>query len=267
MSNSGIILGAGKGDPGPNLVADLNANRPAAGSANRLFIPTDYGLPAIDNGSSWNPTVEGFRCTAPVVANYTNINFGSYVSLTQDGDGAMFLNSGDGNGANYAAASVVAIPGSGAYSLTVGFDIMAFHPTQNAGFLGLCITDGAGSTPKMDLFYLLSMNNSYALGAYTQNWSNPTTWGATITTVTMPPFIMRGRLFMRLMDDRNANLTWGIGMDGRNFDSLIATITMARATYLTPSHIGVMTGHGAASVATGTTRMRARIFHWLLSQP
>jgi hypothetical protein len=267
MGNSGIVIQGGKGDSGPSLIFDTKAGRPAAGTAGRLFVPRNRSLMAVDNGSTWRPVFDGFECEPVVVANQTAINFGSYVSLTQDGDGASFLNSGDANGANYVAASVVAIPGSGAYSLTVGIEVLAFHYTTSSAFLGLCVTDGAGSTPKLDLFYLLSQNTSYSMSGFVQTWTNPTTWQATASTLLIPPFMTNRRFFMKLSDDRNANLTFGIGFDGVNFDALLNPITLARAAFLTPSHIGIMTGHGAASIATGITRMRARIFHWSLTQP
>jgi hypothetical protein len=243
--------------------------RPEAGTvaSGSLYLPTDGYYPAISNGSTWGIyAVPGFKATnPPAPASFTNLNFGSYISLQQDGDGLLFTFLGDGNGTNYAAASVVEIPASTPYSLVIGVEILSWYYATNAGFIGLCITNGVESNSQLFTYYFfLNGHNSWAL--YGQKWTLPTTWVSTPInpgTTVAPPFSMSGRFFMKLTDD-GVNLLFYVSKDGKTWDAFPAALSVGRTSYVTPSYIGLFTGHGNASVLTTLTRMRAKIFHWSL---
>jgi hypothetical protein len=106
-------------------------------------------------------------------------------------------------------------------------------------------------------------------GYATETWANSTFIDNTEMTTISGDLSSRitAAAVKYLTYDRSTNLTYSVSLDGKNFDTLINSITMARASFLTPAYIGVFTGHGNVSIATGITRMRARIFHWSLTQP
>jgi hypothetical protein len=253
-----------------NVSSGTQANRPSAGTANRIYIPTDGYPKSVDTGSVWRPIVEDRVYTAPPAANTLSlINFTEYRTLTQDSDLLLLTEGGDAYAANSYGAAVVSIPSSGSYSLTVGLEVFFFNTTTaQTALLGLCVTDGTGSTAKVVAYFVYNSGNAYTYALYGQYNTFPGTFGSTpinIAANTLPPSLMSWRWFFKLTDDLT-NLTFLISPDGHNWDTMQTVSTsLGRTAHLTPSHIGVFTGHGNPTTAVGTLRAKARIFHWSLA--
>jgi hypothetical protein len=75
------------GGGGSGVIYDTFANRPAAGTAGRIFMPGDNGFPQLDNGTEWQNLVRGIPFKPPVSHTVlsTQTNFGSS-TLTKAND-------------------------------------------------------------------------------------------------------------------------------------------------------------------------------------
>ena len=248
---------------GGSISTGTQASRPSAGTANRLYVPTDGYPLSIDNGSSWDPVVDGRRYSAPPApASLTQIGFTSDTTLTQHGDALLFIWTGDSDGSSKNIGAVVAKP-AGNYSLTIGFELLAMSLTNQGAAFGLIVTDGTASNSKAFTIglWLTSTTLPYFM-FYTQNVTLPGTWSATRTNVAWP-FLnyFSHQFFIKLTDD-GTNHVVTLSLDGVNWNLLSSTSTISRTDWLTPAYIGLFAGHGAASVVSPAKRIQTRIFHW-----
>jgi hypothetical protein len=161
---------------------------------------------------------------------------------------------------------VLPIPVSGAYSLIVGMEL-AMNPIPYTGG-GICLTDGNGATPKILTLDVLCQLNSLPLYFQWMYLPNPTTGASAQGLTSCPVGIAAGKVFLKIYDDRSANLVLSLSTDGRNW---IPVWTIGRTTYFTPAYAGITliqagasTGGGAA-VPTTQTRSSMRVFHWSLA--
>lgn len=247
---------------GGGIVADTWANRPAAGTEGRLFLPTDGYDPCRDTGAAWVNQVPLGRDVSnpPAAGSFSQINFAN-TTLTASGDGLRLDGVGDGASGNKYKSAVVAIPGSGAYALTVGVELI-YHDANFPG-TGIVITDGTGASAKGHFFFIYRAGGAYS--SYVQNGTHPTTFSSTPFT---PVFPLREskRFWMRIADDRTTNLTFSLSGDGVNWPTgptyLIGSL--GRTSWLTPSHIGLCRFESGV-VATGAPATQMRIFDWTLA--
>jgi hypothetical protein len=196
----------------------------------------------------------------PTAGSFSQINFAN-TTLAAYGDGLMFTGVGDGSGGNNYTGAVVAIPGSGAYSLTVGFDLLV-HNTDAFG-VGLCVTDGTGASAKLHDFMLYRASGAYHL--YVQNATFPGTFSSTPLLPTAP-LKLPNRFWMRINDDRTTNLTFSISPDGVNWpDGISYNVgTVGRTSWLTPAYIGLFRFRGG-SLTSGKVATQIRVFDWILA--
>lgn len=266
--DTGEIVTAAAGGGG-GITVDTFSNRPAAGTVGAEFVATDTYMPVrcIDNGSAWKNYYNGFLCTDPPAAgDLSQIHFSlsaGTASLTDVGDGLLFTQSGNNSTSNRDSSwAVAAIPGSGAYTLTVGF--MFEYTAIPFSWGGLVVTDGNGATPKgAELVFVGRTTGEYNQRIEVLYETNPTTFSAEEWL----PLTIYSPVFFRIYDDRTTNLYFYYSLDGSNFK---CCFTLARTAHLTPAYIGVVLGQagygsaGGAAVPTTDIRSSMKIFHWSL---
>jgi len=250
----------------PLVLSGAQSARPSAGTANRLYIPTD-GYPAsLDSGSAWYPIIDGIRYSPPpAVETLTQVGFIDETTLVQDGDGWLFTWTGDGVATSKNIAVLITIP-EGTWTLTIGFDVLTTNLATSAAAFGLCVTDGTGATPKaVTIAKWISATAFPQYSLYYQQVTFPATWSSTPVNLAWPIVgYLSNRVFMRLTDDET-NLITSLSMDGRNWMMLSAAASVDRDVWCTPTHVGLFAGHGGQSTSAPAYRIQARVFHWELA--
>jgi hypothetical protein len=239
------------------VLTGTQANRPSITQNGALYKPTDGYYDSIYNGTGWDTYVDGFKCSnPPLVTTFSGINSASNV-LTNESDGLLYQHNGNGSGGNKFFASVVAIPASGPYTLTVGMDITYLLSGES---LGICITDGTGSTAKMVILDIY--NSSGTLYMYGQYDTCPGTWNSTPLNINLPFYLYYRRLFLRIYDDRTTNLTLSYNHQYR-LGAYTVLGTLGRTAWLTPAYIG-LGGAENITLTNGVIGSQMKIFHWSL---
>jgi hypothetical protein len=253
------VTGEGESVPGTEEVDVLYgayADRPAAGTDGRLYVPTDGYYPAIDNGSAWKVNVNGVACNnPPAAASFTAVNQANS-TLVADGDGLLLTHMGsNGTGINTEAylQSLPAAP----YSFIVGLDYLIMHPL-NYGLLGICLTDGTLNTSEAVNLNLLCGASGITTLAY-QQYTNYAWSGDYYNHVIN--FAMPCKIWFKIQDD-NTNRIIYTSFDKRNWALLWST---SRTDHITPTHGGLIVYQGTTAVATNRIRVQAKIFDWSLA--
>lgn len=255
-----------------NTIFGSFASRPAPGIAGRYFVPTDGYDPCRDTGTAWvTQTIPGFDNINPPSYNdagWSQIHFtlsAGSTSIAADGDGILLSQTGNNStSATDVSALVRAIPASGAYTLTVGFEFLFWSGAYT--YAGLTVTDGNGATPKL-MFCGPNQRATTEHGGRLSVWNNPSpTGGGANEGYHLQPFI-GNKIFLRLTDDRSANIIYYYSFNGRFWQRFTS---VGRTSYLTPAYVGVQIGQvgttDSGALAITETRSRARIFHWSLTQ-
>lgn len=79
------------------ITAGTFSSRPAAGTAGRMYFPTDGGLGAVDDGSNWRPLLNGniLGTQPPAAASFTAFNQGASTLVDNNG-GLLYTGVNDG---------------------------------------------------------------------------------------------------------------------------------------------------------------------------
>jgi hypothetical protein len=167
------------------------------------------------------------------------------------------------------SCAVIAIPGAGTYSLTVGFELIMSSLPFTYG--GICLTDGVGATPK--LLGIVIQQRQVAVSEPESILSlvydtNPTTTSSEPLRNVAPAGYAR-QIFLRITDDRTTNLTFSYSFDNRIW--LPYGTALGRTAFLTPAYAGLYLGQlGTSTAVTGgavaisKTRSAMKVFHWSL---
>jgi hypothetical protein len=242
-----------------SVLTGTQASRPAAGISGRVFYPIDGYYASIDNGSSWDTYINGFKCSNPPAANtLTAINTDQYTTLAADGDGLMMTQYGRGNGNEWNSWFVTPIA-SAPYKFVVGFDMMYFR-TSAWNQVGLCLTNGNGSTPSAVTFGMGFGDFGYpSITCIKFNTPSSVSGLYNEAGYATMPYTHR-MIFLRFRDD-NTTRYFEISPDGRNWMTHYST---TRTDFITPTYCGVAIKQSVGSVTAGVLRTKAKIFHWYL---
>ena len=247
---------------GGGVVEDTEANRPTAGTAGRIFMPSDGYYIQVDTGAAWNTYVKGQKSTAPPVASdFTGVYTTAQDTLTDTKEGLELKRVGTGGAQNYQCCFVKALP-SAPYSMTVGVNIKTLMQAAYWG-IGICLSDGNSGTPKMSGFYWMFRGTSYSnLNIQNTYWTNSTTVGTenNIAFETIPG-ISFPILWMRIRDD-NTNRYYEISSCKDGLWQTLATKT--RTDFLTPTHGGLFLA-STGTLGAGVVGAKMRIFDWTLA--
>lgn len=153
-----------------NHLADANANRPAAGVAGRMFMPTDGGYLWRDNGSAWDCWAYGIGPFTPPVSTFTNwMNQGTNGSVVTD-DNTLTLVC---TGAQVASENLIGrYDAAPATPYTMTLVCVPRIGTGNNGNFGIFFRDSSTGRIQSYAWQINSIfwtHNSYC-------WSNPTTY-------------------------------------------------------------------------------------------
>lgn len=197
------------------------ASLPAAGTAGRLYYPTDGKFVYQDNGTTWQPWGPIYPCSPPVDANFSWVNQGSAsVSSTNGGVTLTAPSNGNTDSVRTRVASSPAAP----YSVTIGFNTMILAGS-GAGVCGLLLRES--STGKMTaLFYGDAGGGGKGAFYNVYNLSSPTSFSGSLASYQSEA---QAPIWLRIHDD-GTNLTYYIGCSPYDFIQLYSQARTAAFT-------------------------------------
>jgi len=208
---------------------DTFANRPAAGTPGRIFLPSDGLFIERDNGSTWEKFGPIWPMTPPAAADFaTWVNQGT-ASIT-DNKGAIWLYS------PYAASENLRCRVK-AYPATPFTVEMIFLPnvwmyTGNIA-MGLCIRDSVS----LKLTCFGPGGSSTDLNIKGCNYTSPTSLSGTPTGWPSATHFAESSLcFLKYYDDGTTNRVISVSVDGVTWTQLLS---IARTDFITPNQIGM----------------------------
>lgn len=252
-----IITAAVTGGAGGGIVYDTQANRPAAGTQGREFIPTDgYGpTRQIDNGVSWDNYYSGLKCMdLPGANTFTSVNTDD-ATLVDNAEGVIATLMGTNSSSEKCELYLVSVP-SAPYSFSVGIQMIDLYITAYSK-LGICLTNST-SDPGIIWYGIMTAPSDIYMNI--QKCSNLTTWNSNYVEVAAPPAMLCGTFFLKITDD-NTNRNFWISSNGSYYYKIYSG---SRTDYITPTHCGIFLGQSINSVATNIIRAKAQFFHWSL---
>jgi hypothetical protein len=215
--------GEGGGVPADTVLTDTYANRPAAGTAGRYFLPSDGIAAYRDTGAAWVAFGPVHRLTPPIAGDFTWDNQDTATIVTNKGFPYLSVPGHLSTAVHALYKAAPAVP----YVITVGI-IPTYFSSDFAG-MGICwrqASDGkivtlsftmhSGNYPQLRS---CKMTNADTYGS---DYGNQR--GVALTT----PF------WMRLADD-NTNRILSFSGDGINF---ITFHSVGRTDYITADQVG-----------------------------
>ena len=210
---------------------DTFANKPAAGTPGRIFLPTDGLFLERDNGSTWDKFGPIWPMTPPVAAD-----FGTWVNQVSatvvDNKGAVFMDSGPATSGEGLHCYVKAYP-IAAFTVDIVFMFNALGYTSCYGVCGLCIRDSVGG--KIAAFGVGGSSSALETkGAYynsaTSASGDITGWPSNRHCYDSP------LIFVRYYDDLTTNRVISFSHDGITWTQMVSR---ARTDFFTPNQIGI----------------------------
>jgi hypothetical protein len=233
---------SGGAEPADVTLTGTYAALPAAGTAGRLYLPSDSPYVLRDTGAAWAAWGPLHPLTVPPASGWSWVNQGGASLDTTGGPQTIAAPSGSGNSARLRTRAAPSTP----YTITalVGVDaLMVNFTTVGIGFR-------QSSDGKLSLLYVQS--NIFNIGNYT----SPTSFSANAITSLSAGGHALSRLWMRITDN-GTNRIYQVSATGRVWLTLY---TVARTTFLTADEVcfGVDVNH--ASHTAGVT-----LLSWAIS--
>ena len=235
-------------------VYDTYANKPAAGTPGRLFLPTDGLFIERDNGSIWEKFGPIWPMTPPQSSDFpTWVNQGT--STCVDNKGAIFLQAQTNNG-ECLRARVKAYP-AGSFTVDMAFLPCVWGYSSPAVAGGLLIRDsssgkivafglGGGSADMNIRGY--NYNNYSAVSGTSAGWPGATHGGE------------QPLLWLRYYDDGTTNRVISISLDGVTWTQMASS---SRSDWITPNQIGIFANGGAGySASSGQLDSGITVLSW-----
>ena len=209
---------------------DTYANRPAAGTPGRIFLPTDGAFLERDNGANWDKFGPIWPLTPPQISDFpTWVN--QSTSTVVDNKGAIYLEAITGNSESL-RARVKAYP-SPPFTVEMAFLPVTCCQTYGSGVgAGLLIRDSVGLKVQA---YGISNSDFQINGS---NYSSVTArsgavagWPGSGTNYQFASNL----IWLKYVDD-NANRVISFSADGYTWAQMVS---LSRTDYLTPDQIGI----------------------------
>lgn len=186
------------------------ANRPTAGRAGRIYVCSDVaGLMWYDNGTAWQPILDGRLGTQPPAAsNWTQVG----TATLSDSYGRLRLTQPSANSASTNRRLAYVTAPSTPFTLTCGMKIQnAFPPALNHSLAGIFYRQSDGK--------FITMAHYVASGASpprmeVAKYTNATTYSAAYRDAVHVLSWPISRIYFHLTDPGSGNLTWAYSFDG-----------------------------------------------------
>lgn len=234
-----VVLGA----PGPVppasccdlILSGTYAARPAAGTDEQLYLPSDGVSWYRDNGAAWQAWAGLFgifpMTPPPAVSTWTWVNQGTATADETHG-GICIETPAD------AALSLRTLVRSVTAPYTVTAALLINGASTNTLYGGLVFRQS--SDGKLVTFDLAGNAGRITVS----NWTNETTWLSHSVNSAQTSFADHERLWWRIQDD-NTNRVCSFSRDGRHWYEYYST---GRTTFLTADQVGVFaSGNGSAA--------------------
>ena len=232
---------------------DTFANRPAAGTPGRIFLPTDGLFIERDTGSIWEKFGPIWPFTPPVAADFpTWVNQGT--STIVDNKGAIFLQGQVNNGESL-RCRMKTYP-TPAFTVEMAFLVNVFAYTGAiAG--GLCIRDSVGG--KIVCFGLGGSSSDMNVVGY--NYNSPTSGSGGVTGWPSAKHFSESPLvWVKYYDDGTTNRVISISVDGITWTQMVS---ISRTDWATPNQIGIFANGGCGySASSGQADTGITVLHW-----
>jgi hypothetical protein len=221
---------------GSTVIADVYANRPAAGNQGALFIPTDGVTHFIDNGVVWKPVIDFPAVLGdqpPAASNWTHI--GSDATLVDD-VGTLLVTSASANDIwQYNTALNATFQVDIAWSTLWAFDGTSGHEPV---FGVVLRNNGTGAFVRIGMY--MSGVTPHVFNIQLQYFTNLTT-PSTVKYTYDNTSILRtsGTIRIRIVQDVT-NLTLFTSQDEKVFSQ---SYQEAINIFTTPDHMGVFTSN------------------------
>jgi hypothetical protein len=230
---------------------DTYANRPAAGTPGRIFLPTDGLCLERDNGSTWEKFGPIWPLTPPQVSDFpTWVNQGTATFL--DNKGAPFLLAPLNANANL-RARVKDYP-AGSFTVEMAFIPHAWtYSSSSLG--GLCLRDSISM--RMICFGVMGYSTDQQIQVY--NWNSATSSSGNATGAAACHLGEAPLVWLKYYDDGTTNRVFSASVDGYNWAQVLS---ISRTDWLVPNQIGVFAnsyvGYGSGVyIDTGIN-----VVHW-----
>jgi hypothetical protein len=220
---------------------DAFANLPAAGTAGKLFVPSDGGRILVDSGSVWRPLIDGIPAYRPPSASsFTVRSHGGIATTLTDDHGALkFIFSNSGAAAEEVRIASKAAPGSTPYRIEVHLRLLyatrgtflagvGFRASSSGSVELFCVEAKLVSSPKL----IFARHRSTASSTGT----NPTyTFNAEASTVTWGVGVPHG-VWLAITRDASGNRGFEWSPDGLNW-TVISDYAVATNAFITPDEV------------------------------
>jgi hypothetical protein len=213
---------------------DTFANRPAAGTPGRIFLPSDGLFIERDNGATWEKFGPIWPMTPPVASDFpTWVNQGS--ATITDNKGAIWLYSPYSSTENLR----IRVKSYPATPFTVEMVLLpnVWMYTGNIA-MGLCLRDSVSQ--KLVCVGLGGGTSDMQIKG--GNWTSHTSYSGGITG--WPSNMHHSEsplIFLKYYDDGSANRVWSVSVDGTTWTQLVS---ISRTDFLTPNQIGIFVNSG-----------------------
>jgi len=235
-------------------VYDTYANRPAAGTPGRLFLPTDGLFIERDTGSVWEKFGPIWPMTPPLAADFpTWVNQGS--ATCTDNKGAIWFTTPCNNGESL-RCRVKSYP-VGAFTVDMVLLPNIWAYAGSAIGCGLCIRDSVSL--KLVAYGLAGSSSDMNINGY--NYTSPTSGSGTVTGwPSAKHFSESPLLFLRYYDDGTTNRVISISVDGVTWTQMVS---ISRTDFITPNQIGICVNAGDGySASSGQADVAMTVLSW-----
>jgi len=231
---------------------DTFANRPAAGTPGRIFLPNDGIFIERDNGSIWEKFGPIWPLTPPVAADFpTWVNQGAATFI--DNKGAPFLLAPYTSSANL-CCRVKDYP-AGSFTVELAF-VLNVWPYNMPSPGGLCIRDSISQ--KLTVFGVGGSNGDQQVQAY--NWNSPTSSSGNVTGAPTCHLGETALIWLKYYDDGATNRVVSYSVDGYNW---VQMVSISRTDWMVPNQIGVCVNAYAGYASSGARQDTGlNLLHW-----
>ena len=214
---------------------DTFANRPAAGTPGRIFLPTDGLFIERDNGAAWEKLGPIWPMTPPQASDFSTwVNQGTSTCI--DNKGAIWLQAAYNNGESI-RGRVKAYP-AGSFTVEMAFiaNIWAYASSDVAA--GLMIRDSTGG--KIVAYGLGGGSGSMEIHGY--NYNSATSLSGSVTGwPSAMHFSEQAVIWLKYYDDGTTNRVISCSLDGVTWTQLVS---ISRTDWMTPNQIGIFANGG-----------------------
>jgi hypothetical protein len=223
-------------------VYDTYANRPAAGTSGRIFLPTDGLFIERDNGSTWEKFGPIWPMTPPQASDFpTWVNQGT--STIVDNKGAIFLQ-GQVNNGECLRCRVKAYP-TPPFTVEMALLPNIFAYASPGAACGLCIRDSVSL--KLVCYGLGGGTSDMNIVGY--NYTSPTSGNGNVTGWPSAKHFSESPLvWVKYYDDGTTNRVISISVDGVTWTQMVS---ISRTDFITPNQIGIFV-NGACGYSTSS---------------